>query len=254
MKTFKFYFLLSFVTINAFSQRVEFGSDLNMTQPTQNMAKNMNNAFGIAFNSSILFKSPFSIGAEFSYAEYGNKSTRQKYTFDDGSVTETDVNVSNSITRFNVAGKYFLRNEKKVNPYLSGKAGWSWFNTILNIEDPEDEYSCHPIESDVLSRDNTYLVSGGVGVRVDFATVFKKMEDKRFYFDFNIHHTQGGIVRYMNVEKDPTQQSIPAEDVMAKFINTQTQVIHEHHVGYSYSNMVTMVEYKFGMVFRLNAR
>jgi hypothetical protein len=54
----------------------------------------------------------------------------------------------------------------------------------------------------------------------------------------------------MNSEVDPSQPA-PDQDVMAKFINTQTQVIHEHHVGYIYSSLLNMVEYRFGVVCRL---
>jgi hypothetical protein len=186
---------------------------------------------------------------EFGVASYGSQRTRQQYTFDDGAVTETDVVVRNNIYNLNLTGKYFLRNNKKVNPYVSGKLGWTWFTTNLIIEDPEDETSCHPLESDILSRDNTYVASGGAGVRVDFSSLFKKMNEQTFYFDFSVHSTQGGTIEYMNVNHDPSQPT-PEKDVVAKFINTQTQVIHEHHVGYVYNSLVNVVEYRLGVICR----
>jgi hypothetical protein len=84
---------------------------------------------------------------------------------------------------------------------------------------------------------------------VDFSALFKKMNEQTFYFDLSIHTSQGGTIRYMNVNHDPSQP-MPERDVMAKFINTQTQVIHEHHVGYVYTSLVNMVEYRLGVVCR----
>jgi hypothetical protein len=248
MKTLKVALLLCFAGYALSAQTFEFGSDLSFSQPVGMMATNMNNAFGLSVEVSRQFKAPFSAGMELSFGNYGYQTSRQAYTFDDGSVTETNVNVSNNIFNLHLTGKHFLRNNKNVNPYLSGKAGWSWFSTTLAIEDPADEYSCHPIESDILARDNTYSFSGGAGVRIDFNSFFKT-EKGRLYFDISVHATHGGIVQYMNVEKNTTQP-VPDHDIMAKFINTQTQVVHEHHVGYLYSSVLNMVDYKLGVVFR----
>ncbi|MBT1697997.1 hypothetical protein KK083_13980 [Fulvivirgaceae bacterium PWU4] len=234
----------------AFAQSWELGSGFNLAQPVGSMTRTMNNAFGIDLNFSRSFKAPFSLGIELGFGSYGSEKSRQKYTFDDGTVTETDVLVSNDIFNARIAGRYFLRNGKLINPYLVGKLGITTFSTTLTIQDPEDEFSCHPLESDVLSRDHTYTASGGAGVRVDFSSIFRKMDAERFYFDLNAVATQGGNVRYMNSEVDPSQPA-PDQDVMAKFINTQTQVIHEHHVGYVYSSLLNMVEYRFGVICRL---
>jgi len=251
MKTLRILSILMLAAINGFAQTWEFGSDFNLAQPVGGMTRTMNNAFGMSIGVAKKFKSPFALGIEAGFANYGSQTSRQAYTFDDGSVTETDVVVSNEIYTLQLTGKYFLRNNKNINPYISGKAGITWFNTTLTIEDPEDEFSCHPLESDMLSRDKTYLVSGGAGVRVDFNTFFKKMETQRFYFDLSVHSTQGGTVRYMNSEMDPGQP-MPDKDVTAKFLNTQTQVIHEHHVGYVYTSLMNMVDYRLGVVFRMD--
>ena len=249
MKTIILASILFFAGHALLAQTFELGTDFNLSQPVGTMAKNMNNAFGLSLELTRQFKTPFSAGLEMSFGNYGYESSRQEYTFDDGSVTETQVNVSNNIFNLHLTGKHFLRNNKNFNPYLSGKAGWSWFSTSLTIEDPADEYSCHPIASDILSKDNTYSVSGGAGIRIDFGTFFPKVETQRFYFDISVHATHGGIIKYMNVENDPSQ-AVPNQDIMAKFINTQTQVIHEHHVGYVYSSVLNMVEYRFGVVCR----
>lgn len=251
MKTLRIFTAIMLVCPALMAQNWEFGSDFNVAQPVGSMTRTMNNAFGMSIGVARNLKGPFSLGMDLGFATYGSQSSRQQYTFADGTTTETNVLVSNDIFNLRLAGKYFFRNNKNINPYLSGKLGWSWFTTNLTIEDPEDETSCKPLDSDILSRDNTYTASGGAGVRIDFKTIFKKVDPQHFYFDLSVHAVQGGTVRYMNVEINPGQQ-MPDKDVMAKFINTQTQVIHEHHVGYVYTSLVNMVEYKLGVICRPN--
>ena len=243
-------FLLIPATIS-FGQGLEIGSNFVFTQPVSGMKKDMSNAFGMSIDIAKKLKaSPFTIGTELVLCSYGTQTSRQEYTFDDGTSTETNVHVNNNITNLRLTGKYFLRNGKKFNPYVSGKAGWAWFTTRLTIDDPEDVDGCTPLENDVLQRDNTYSLSAGGGVRLDFSTIFRNMPEQKFLFDFSAHAVQGGRVRYMNVNQDP--QSMPAQsDVMAQFINTRTQVIHTHHVGYVYTNMLNMMEYRFGVICKL---
>jgi len=250
MKTLQLLPILLLLTPCVLAQDYELGADLTLSQPTGMMSKTMDNAFGVTLMASRQFKAPFSAGLEVNFGNYGYQTTRQEYAFDDGSVTETDVNVSNNIFSLYLTGKHFLRNNKNINPYLSAKAGWSWFTTNLTIEDPQDPYGCHPLESEMLARDNTYTFSGGGGIRVDFNTFFKSSPQGRFYLDVNVHGTHGGIVRYMNADREAHYQ-VPDHDVVAQFINTQTQVVHEHHIGYVYSNVLNMVEYRVGVVYRI---
>src|SRR5687768_13014587 len=108
-----------FFSLTASAQNWEFGSNFMLSQPTGSMTRTMSNAFGLNLGAARNFKSPFSVGVELGYASYGSERTPQQYTFDDGTVTNTDVVVRNNIYNFSLTGKYFLRNNKKVNPYVS---------------------------------------------------------------------------------------------------------------------------------------
>lgn len=250
MKNFGLIALFLLPSCFAVAQSFEIGSNFILSQPVSGMKRDMSNAFGITAEIARNFKNvPFSLGTELSYGSYGTQNSMQEYTFDDGTRTETNVHVSNNITNLRVIGKYFLRNDKKFNPYVSGKAGWAWFTTRLTIDDPEDVDGCTPLVNDVLQRDNTYSLSAGAGARLDFSAIFTRMSAKHFYFDMSVHAVQGGRVQYMNVHQD-SKSTPPTSDVMAKFINTRTQVIHAHHVGYVYTNMLNMMEYRLGVVCR----
>ena len=246
----------AFVANAVFAQRWDMGSSFNYARPIGGMARNIEQGFGITFEGArVLKNAPFTIGAEFAYNAYGRDVSRQQFTFDDGTVTETNVIVTNSFANLMATGKFFLRKDKLFTPYLSGKVGYSWYKTNLVIEDPEDEDGCKPLDSDKLLVDGTFLASGGAGARLDFSALFKKMGSNTLFFDFSAHLTQGGTVDYMNVHNhpNPTHQT-PDSDVTARFINNRTQVVHEHHVGHVYSSLVEMMEYRFGVVFRPSCR
>jgi opacity protein-like surface antigen len=233
------------------AQKWEYGIDINVMQPVGGMERTMDNAVGANIFLAYNLKAPFAIGIELGYNNYGSQTTRQEYVFDDGTRTETDVVVNNNITSLNFSGKYFLRNSKKFNPYVTGRLGWSRFSTNLYIEDPQDETGCEPLESDVLYRDGTFTASAGAGIRLDMSAVFKRLTTNKFFFDFGVQSVRGGTVGYMNVDIDPSKPA-PTKDVMAKFINTKTMVVHEHHVGYVYTGLVDMLQYRVGIVIRPN--
>lgn len=231
-------------------QNWDVGSGFNYARPNSGMGRNIEQGFGISLEGArVLKNAPFTVGVEFSYNAYGHEKTRQQYTFDDGSVTETNVIVTNSFSNLFLTGKFFLRNSKLINPYLSAKAGYSWYRTNLTIEDPEDIDGCQPLESERLLMDGTFAASGGGGVRIDFSGIFKKVKSNMLFFDVSAHTTQGGNVEYMNVHGQ-TNHGTPERDVMARFINNRTQVVHEHHVGHVYTSDVQMMEYRIGVIYR----
>lgn len=122
------------------------------------------------------------------------------------------------------------------------------FNTDLNIYDPDDRDHCEPVDSDVLYDDGTIIAAVGAGAKIDMASVFKKLQTGKFYIEGNANFVQGGEVHYMNADADPHHQTGASgiDHVRAQFINTQTQIVHEHHVGHLYQNQVQMIEFRVG--------
>src|SRR6186713_1656068 len=80
-----------------FAQRWDMGSSFNYARPISGMARNIDQGFGITFEGARVMKTaPFTVGLEFAYNAYGRDVSRQQFTFDDGTVTETNVIVTNS--------------------------------------------------------------------------------------------------------------------------------------------------------------
>lgn len=236
-------------------QNYEFGIGYTYTSPIATMKQNISGGNGITANFYVTPEklNRVAFGMDFNYTVYGQDISKQEYTFTDGTTARMDIIVNNAFLNFMVGTRYLLTSQqgKAITPYVSGKVGYSWFRTDLNIYDPDDNDHCEPIDHDLLLKDGTFALSAGGGAYWDLSSVFKKKRPNRFLFNLETNLTLGGKVNYMNTDA-PTQSHANhhPSDVTAQFLNTQTQIVHEHHVGYVYSSFVEMIEIRGGFIFR----
>lgn len=254
MKTLASYILvlLAIGGAQAQSWTKTFGMNYGFTLPTGGMKSYIRNGHGLSMN--MLFEAPSSrvaAGLELSYTGYGHSKSKMDYTFADGSVAPMNLVVNNSI--FGVMGitrVYFVL-DGPVRPYATFRAGYTFFATNLSIIDPDNGDSCEPLESAILSRDGTMAYSAGGGIRIDIAWLAKNVDRGKYFIDLSSNILQGGRVNYMNEDApDPGtshQRNTRAKEVEARFINTDTQVVHAHHVGYLYNSFVQMMDFRLGI-------
>jgi hypothetical protein len=255
MRTLTLLFCLT-ISVATYAQlkNTEFGLGYTYAAPLATMKQNIRQGHGFTMNYYFIPEKNkrFAFGIDASYTIYGYDKSKQRYEFDDGSTARMDIIVNNSFVNVMAGVRYLLvpGTEKSIQPYVSLKAGYSWFRTNLNIYDPDDNDHCEPVDTDMLLQDGTFIVSPGAGFYWDLSTIFKKKEPNRFFFNVAASLTLGGRVRYMNTDA-PTLNQDTHENIHAQFVNTQTQIVHEHHVGYVYSSYVEMIEIRGGFVYRL---
>ncbi len=234
----------------------EWSFGYTYASPTGSMMQHIKQGNGFVMDFHMITPGGrFSWGADLNYTIYGFDKSRQQYTFPDGTTTDMDVNVSNSFTNLMASARYNLMTGKKVTPYVGVKTGYSWFRTDLNIYDPDIMDSCEPVETDLLQKDGTFIVSLGGGLRYDLGHVFKKLRKEFLYVNLSAYYTQGGMVNYMNTDAPNANHHSSSttnrgSDVEASFINTQTQVIHKHHVGYLYSSAAQMMDFRISFIMK----
>ncbi len=240
------------------SAQADLVFQLNNSLPQGLMGSRMANAWGMS--GQLLYRFPesrFALGGEIGINSYGCQTSRQTYRFQDGSSTETDVSVNNDFAQFNVVGRADLRVGGSLIPYITAKVGYLHYWTNLNIADPEDADGCRPLENTTLLKDGTLAGTLGAGMRWDMSGLFKKMPQRKFWLDVSAEYMTGGRVRFMNVNLPPAtghqHQATTgvADPFSARFINPQTQVVHEHHVGDVYNAHVEKVGLRFGFVLRV---
>jgi len=256
MKTFPVFLLLMLSIQCGYAQwKREWSLGYAYTSPTGKMKQNIKQGHGIVFDYLLLAPSKkYTLGVDMNYTIYGFDKTRQQYTFGDGTTADMDVQVTNSIFNLMASSQYNLVTGKKITPYVGFKLGYSWYITDLGIYDPDDFDSCKPIETDLLQKDGTWVYALGGGIKYDFSTLFKKMRKEVFFINLSVFYTQGGMVSYMNTDMPDAQNTSHSSnrsgDVEASFINTQTQVVHKHHIGNLYSSYAQMMDYRITLSFR----
>jgi hypothetical protein len=250
MKTF-FTCLFVIGALASFSQPkgMEMGLSFIGSAPQGSMRENMTVAGGLSMD---FYFTPatnrYALGLEMSVNGYGYDKTRQTYNFSDGSSAPMDIIVNNNFFNFMLAGRHFL-SQGKVRPYINAKAGYSVYSTSLNIYDPDEFDHCEPVDSDVLKRDGAIIFSAGGGVRWE---MLPKKNPGRFFLNLSANYTSGGKVDYMNADAPKHSHTNHTSDVYMEFLNTQTQVVHEHHVGNVYTSLVELIDFRFGVTMRFN--
>ncbi len=235
--------------------RPEWSIGYTFANPTGKMKQNISQGHGLVMDFHLVAPSEkYSVGADFNYSIYGYTQSRQQYMFPDGTTADMDVNVSNSFMNLMASGRYNLLTGKIITPYVGVKAGYSWFRTDLNIYDPDDFDNCKPLETDVLQKDGTWIYSLGGGLKYDLSSVFKKARKGSMFINLSAYYTQGGAVNYMNTDAPDSHHATSppnrSGDLEVEFINTQTQVVHKHHVGYVYTSFAQMMDFRLTFTFR----
>ncbi|MCW5911843.1 MAG: outer membrane beta-barrel protein [Cyclobacteriaceae bacterium] len=255
MKTL-FTLIFTLLTAYSFSQsRIEWAAGYTFASPSGKMQQNIRQGHGVTIGAHrIVAEKRLSLGLDMNYTIYGRDKSRQQYTFDDGATADMDINVNNTFTNLMASVRYNLTAGKKVVPFVGFKAGYSWFRTNLNIYDPDDLDNCAPVETALLHKDGTLVYAAGGGLQYDLSHIFKRMPEGLLGLNLSAFYTQGGMVNYMNTDAPDHHAPAPANragDFTADFINTQTQVVHKHHVGYVYNSLVKMMDFRITLTSRL---
>jgi hypothetical protein len=258
MKTkilFSVFFLALVVTAHA--QRSDFQVGLNYayTAPAGGMKQYIRNGNGLVLSAYWTAPSQrISAGFEINWSNYGSDVSTQDYDFGDGTIAPMNIQVNNSFTNYMGNVRLYLLTTGYFRPYAELKAGYARYSTKLLVLDPDDMDSCEPVDQEILKEAGTMAYSAGGGIRIDVASMSRHGRPGRAFIDLSVNATQGGRVDYMNTDAPSNAQhhTTPrADNVETEFINTQTQVVHKHHVGYVYSSFVQSTDFRLGMSFTM---
>lgn len=248
-------FLLVFC-FGAYSQ-VDMSLGYELQVPTQTMAKHIQPAhgaqMGVYFQPLKKYKQ-FWAGVEAGIGSYARKTIEQTFTFTDGTTTRTDVRYNSNIAYGKLAIRYDVPLKGRFVPYASVGGGLTNFYTGIYIEDPNDPLGCKALEKDLAFKDYTFIYSYGAGARINIS---KKGKGDVYWIDLSVFGTRGGDIEYLNVKHlGDHQHEEPADSESkpfnTKFINVNTQDIHEHQLTRVYNSAVNLVNFKLSLFMRFN--
>jgi hypothetical protein len=253
----KNFLAIGLVLISFVASAQQFGMELGMkylnVNPTGGMGRVIDQGNGVSMNFG-MFKpqKPLTFGLQLDFAQYGRDKSRQVYTMDDGTTADMDIIVSNSFGAMQAYGRWNLLQNAALRPYLTARGGYAWYSTALNVYDPDDFDHCEPVDSDKLYNDGAFVASMGAGINFDLSKIFTRLDEQMLFLDVSYSMTHGGKVDYMKTHgPDPGHSHNHNDHVTADFINTETQVVHKHYVGYLYNDFIQMSELRIGLTMQL---
>lgn len=240
--------------------------------PQNYMRSSLDNAHGFSMEYYGSVKnSSYYTGVGFQVGVYGYHTEPIAFQTSDGSIINTNLNITNSFNSWSIYHKYrfsqFENNGGRLVPFIEGRTGWSFFRTGLFIEDPNDVDNCEPLEQDIMQKDNTWNVYAGAGFDLKISHLRNPEKHAtcgcpKIYFSTSVGFHYGGKVSYMNVDRDGSNTSSQhnhgtevstdgeKEEFYTTWVNNQTQVEHQHHTGYLYTSPLRLLEIKAGFTIR----
>jgi hypothetical protein len=201
-------------------------------------------------------------GTDLSLGTYAQLYKQQDLRFPDGTGTTTMVNYSSNVFSGALLTRLNLFQEATINPYINFKGGYTLFYSNVSVEDPEDPDECRVLERKNILSDNTFFFTYGGGVQIKLSSHAKnKNDNNKCLLDISINKVRGGKLDYINtrhieshVHTDPNTPAPPdgkGQPLNVRFVNVNTQAIHEHQVAEIYNSPLRMLDIKVGLLFEL---
>ena len=252
--------MLLLSSFNCLAQ-VDLGLSYMLGVPLQTMAKHIQPAHQAVFSGN--FRLPvkshpqFWAGFELGLGNYANKTIEQTFKFGDGTTTLTDVRYTSNLTYANAVFRYDIPFKGRVVPYVKLTGGGTTFFTSIFIEDPKNPDGCEALDKDLALKDFAMTYSYGGGFRINVSR--KKDSHHSYLLDFGVGNTRGGTIDYLNVkdlgELDHSNMggTSDGKPLITKFININTQNIHEHQLAEVFSSPIRLLQINLGLVILFNS-
>lgn len=245
--------LLCLVTYSGFAQSTVRLSYAN-SNPIEQMGVNIRQMHGISLEYSYqLPKSPFSIGIDLGFSNYGTRKIEDFSVMTEGQqmASTYDLTISNNTchafftTRLNLTRKSF------VQPYLSARVGVQEYHTDYTLENPNINHTTEcpdPVDEGTVMSDVAMVAGFGFGVNVDLGQAFKfDLGKNRLFFNIEANYLAGGTVRYMSL--NAPRNSTPQNTDMPGLAPGVTTLTHQYHTGNVYRSAIKMYDLRFGLGF-----
>jgi hypothetical protein len=249
---FIFTLLITFLFFSTYGQQWKFTTSYSLGIPQQEMGKNIQPAHSL--QAGALYQLPgtlkrLSVGLELGIGMYANERIDQTFQFDNTTSTVLPVDYSSNVFNANIQARLNLLSEKRsVIPYINAKGGLYNFYSSVYIGDPEDDGGCHALEQENIINDKTMYWSAGGGLQINPSVFSKNKESGKLIIDISANTIRGGTLNYINTKH--LMEDIPDPDgkpLNVKFINVNTQSIHEHTVAQVYTSPLRMLEFRAGI-------
>jgi hypothetical protein len=253
-------------TVNLWSQNMDL---LHMSfvadRPNKSLMPAMSNMFGGAIRLSYTPTRYAQAGFEYAlvFSNYSSVAENQTFQFDNLPPTDLRVTYESSATRHMFGSRIMNPSSPNfVKPFFTPQIGLMSMHSSIYIPDPDDDDNCAPLQNDIVHRFTGGVYGFETGLEISLNPKSHRNK-KDYYGDGAFLLFSVGMVRgmhrfeYINVDhmKKPddlhNHGNLEGRDLNARFINLQTQQVHEHRIAEVYRSPLQYVYLNIGLSLRV---
>lgn len=192
-------------------------------------------------------------GFAYSGSVYGTVSKEVNFVNEEGERNATYLSVSNDINHFHWQTRYYTGKFNKVNAFAGISLGSTVFATHMEAT-RQREYHCPPADSDgaVLFRDRIFSYAFESGLLLPLN------DHGRSFIELQTQYHTGPQVNYLNTAGEtirsgqPTGDPSNSKEVRMRFLDLQTNGIHEHVIAREYQSPYRQLSFSLSWKYMFN--
>lgn len=223
------------------------------SNPLEKMGSTIRQMHGVSLEFTYqLPKSPFSVGLDVGFANYGTRKVDDFTIVHEEQVQGTyDLTISNNVCHAFLTTRLDLTSVGFVQPYISARLGVQEYHTDYTLENPNvvhNDECPEPVDEGTVLKDVAMAAGVGFGVKVDLGQAFNMdLGSKRLYFNVEANYLAGGSVRYMSLDAPNNVTPSTTNTDMPGLAPGVTTLNHRYHTGNVYRSAIKMYDIRVGM-------
>lgn len=218
--------LACFLTILTFELQAQqhlLGVQFNYMQPLHEYGRNLEAHHPKGLGMNFLFKpalfNKFYVGAQIGVSMYAMDSYNESVWVED-EFKDIEIEEEDCFFSYSLVGRYYLVEDKLINPYVEAKfGGLSFFSTKMT-EDDYDEY-----------YDNSTIFYGST-IQLGLGAGLSYHVGDNLWIDLNIVYNRGGKTDYRNIGSTDIEYRLNPSD--SKFVSYTDNVNYSLGVQFSF--------------------
>ncbi len=237
---------------NGFAQSI-IRLSYNNSNPMGQMGANIRQMHGVSLEYSYqLPRSPFSIGIDLGFSNYGIKKIDDFTVVAEGQMPSTyDLTISNNTCHAFFTTRMNLTRAGFVQPYLTARVGVQEYHTDFTLENPNVNHTTDcpdPVDEGAVLSDVAMAAGFGFGVNIDLGKAFKfDLGKNRVLFNVEANYLAGGSVQYMSLNAPTNTNSTPRNTDIPGLAPGVRTLNHQYHSGNVYRSAIRMYDIKIGV-------
>lgn len=235
------------------AQVFDFGASYAMNVPLGEMGKSMDNISSFHFESTVKFdRIPVAVGLGFQAGRYERHKSDIDFEIQENAFIRAPLIVNHRYTMISVPVRYTLLPPGPVVPYAIVRASLGLFRSNAQVRDPDVNQGTEGIVNlfeENLHSYGTFVLTAGVGARLDLADIFSSFNHNRFFIDAEVAYLAGGRTAFAFSARESSLRMDP--DDLPQDADFEL-VEHGYHTTEKFRERLSMLSLRIGAVYRFD--